>query len=166
MSHAAVLALDPGGTTGACLIIVEAAVLAPAGSPMLEGLIAWEQWQVGGPENQQVDTIMGHIESNPEAAIVIEGFQLRTMAAELSPVRITAAIDWAMHSSYPGKPLFRQMPSLGKRITNDRLKRGGLYRSDGNEHARDATRHAVMFLRRAKKDLALQAQAWPHLLRK
>lgn len=161
----AVLALDPGGTTGVSFILVSAAALSDPRTKVLRSIQLWDQWELNSHENQQITDITTIMRQRPEAAIVTEDFQLRTMAAELSPVRITAAVDWWLSHEMPHRPLFRQMPSLGKRITDDRLQRWGYYKNDKRVHARDATRHALMFLRRAKKNDKLRQEAWPGIFK-
>ena len=46
--------------------------------------------------------------------------------------------------------------------TDDRLKAWDLYQREGGmEHARDADRHAITFLRRASGSKQLRANSWP-----
>ena len=96
------------------------------------------------------------------AAIVCEDFQLRTLAAELSPVRIRAMIEMYIRlSPDENRPIFLQMPSLAKStVTDARLKQWKLYRP-GEEHARDSLRHSITFLRRASVDVRIRRAAWP-----
>lgn len=102
--------------------------------------------------------------------MVIESFILRQFSKDpnlLSPVRITASIaqDLWMHRRY----YFTQSPAEAKTTaTDERLKNWELYDSHGGmNHARDADRHAITFLRKAcqasKVARELREQAWPHL---
>lgn len=80
----------------------------------------------------------------------------------LSPVRITSMLDFGL--SQRGFQSFRQMPSEATgTATNERLKSWGLYSSDGMVHARDADRHAIMWLRKCSVKKSLRAASWPHL---
>lgn len=106
------------------------------------------------------------IHSWPVAAVVIEDFVLRQMRMDrelLSPVRITSAVGYAMWRK--GRDYHVQSPTDAKRVcTDERLKEWGMYDPYGGlRHARDADRHAILFLRKAKQKAAFRAAAWPHL---
>lgn len=119
--------------------------------------------------------ILGLLRAWPAAAVVIEDFILdpnrfNTGRDLLSPVRITSAISfdlWLQKREY-----FVQSASLAKSTARDeQLKAWGYYTSTGGlQHARDADRHALTFLRRASerssKGRALRTAAWPHLFGK
>lgn len=102
----------------------------------------------------------------PAAAIVFESFTLRNHSMDqelLSPERLTAAVGfwmWQCRREY-----FTQSPAEGKVTATDaRLKSWGLYDPHGGmNHARDADRHAITFLRRASTIQGLRERAWPHL---
>ena len=88
----------------------------------------------------------------------------------LSPVRITSVVEFLVATGYVGRfaprPWVKQQPSDAMNTATDlRLKEWGLYHADGNEHARDATRHAITLLRRAKgqRDGKLLKHLWPGL---
>ena len=98
-------------------------------------------------------------------AVVIEDFIPReqNMSRDfLSPVRVTSRIEqklWELRAVTQ----WRQQPSEAKTaITDDRLKNWGLYR-DGQaaRHARDADRHALLFLRKARQKPGRIRDAWP-----
>ena len=102
----------------------------------------------------------------PDAAIVVEDFivdfgQLKKNRESLSPVRITAKLEQAMWAD--GRRIFLQDRSNTKTTMSDqRLKDIGLYeRKGGLNHARDADRHAMYFLRRCQNSATLRYQAWP-----
>src|SRR5206468_12988114 len=106
------------------------------------------------------------IESWPVAAVVIEDFALRTMRMDrelLSPVRVTSALGYNIWMN--GRDYHVQTPADAKRVcTDDRLKAWGMYDPVGNlKHARDADRHAILFLRKAKNNPRFRAMAFPHL---
>lgn len=102
------------------------------------------------------------------AAVVIEDFLLRKKSMDrelLSPVRLTAALEYAVEEQAMQMTLHRQQPSEAKTGADDeRLKRWNLYkRAGGQQHARDADRHAIIFLKKAKQRGSIRGQAWPHL---
>ena len=126
-----------------------------------------------GNEDEHAEEIVGLIAAWPNAAVVIEDFTLRTfkMSRELlSPVRLTAKVEYAMFHGLQGcepkhRRVFKQQPSMAKSTaTDERLKQWGLYiREGGLEHARDADRHAITFLRRAKDKARVRHAGWPHM---
>jgi hypothetical protein len=87
-----------------------------------------------------------------------------------SPMRLNTLVKWALRRGYDGldefdvppRQMFTQEPSLAmSTATDERLKDWGLYkREGGEEHARDATRHGITFLRRAKDKRNLRYRAW------
>ncbi len=131
--------------------------------------------QVGGNENEQAVALGELIAAWPGCAVVIESFTLRTfkMSAELlSPVRVTAKLELLLHMGSldldPNTHIWKQEPSLAKSTATDqRLKDWGLYQKEGGlEHARDADRHAITFLRRASSSKQLRYVSWPGLFNK
>lgn len=182
--YANVVWFDPGSTTGWAVFSVHPDALESPEAKVLDNIHHWSCGQWTGPENSQVTEALALVSAWEDAAIGIEDFILRTSNAArevLSPVRITAAIDHAMWSGQAGntpaemdddgnvtklrhgRRYFLQSPSLAKgAVTDDRLKDWGLYRDTvGLEHGRDAVRHCLTFLRRAKKDARLREEAWP-----
>lgn len=87
--------------------------------------------------------------------VVFEDFILRERTKNrnlLSPVRMTSAITTALEFT-PGDYQLEvmQSPSNAKTtMTDDRLRRLGLW-LPGQPHARDATRHLVLYMRRRKE---------------
>jgi hypothetical protein len=158
-----VIAFDPGGTTGWAVITVHPDALEDPDVPILENILHWDQGQIVGDEHSQVDHIIEMLDLWDGAAVLFEDFELRTMAAELSPVRITNTVSWALTRLFdPPRNIFLQMPAMAMTTATDaRLRRWKLYRP-GQEHARDATRHAIVFLRRAKQAARMRAAAFPH----
>lgn len=178
--------LDPGGTTGWCVMSVLWEALVQPEVSILDNIYHWTSGQVGGDENDQADEIAELICAWPGAVVGIESFDLRQFRKDkdlLSPVRLAAKFEWAARrgggagqkADAPPAPVEWQSPSLAMRTaTNDALKAWGLYRSEGGEeHARDATRHAITFYRRCKagihgskageaKARVLRARAWPY----
>lgn len=179
-----VIAIDPGGTTGWSLISVHPGALSDRDATVLNNVFEHQHGQVDcGSHRGNLGTslhagistdgefggvydLAKFLRSWPMAAIVIEDFQLRQMRKDrdlLSPVRITAAIGYELWKT--GRDYHTQQPSDAKNICSDaRLKEWQMYDPVGNLiHARDADRHALLFLRKAKASPKLRALAWPHL---
>lgn len=158
-----VIAFDPGGTTGWSAFTVHPDALCDPDVSILENIIHWDQGQIEGDEVSQADCIIEMLDMFDGAAVLFEDFELHNLAAELSPVRLTAVATWACQRLFePARTIYLQMPSMMTTASDDRLRRWGLYRRDNQPHARDATRHAIVFLRRAKNNLGIRKAAWPH----
>lgn len=172
--HPTVLAFDPGGTTGWSLITVPKMLLSTRDSPITELFDArkdWQHGQISGNECDQVDAMLRLCRLHFHACIVIEDFTLRRFDHDkemLSPVRLTAMLDYALHARSDRRTTFRQQPSEAMQIATDTyLKQLNLYeRKGGMGHARDADRHAVLWLRKAhdaRRGPARRHEWWPHL---
>lgn len=149
---AQIVAVDPGGTTGYAAMRFDLAAVLSGKRSITRALQQWHSGQISGSENEQVMFLKNFILKIGHTAVVIESFQLRQMSAELSPVRVTAALEWALWQTDRVTPQFlhtvKQQPSMAKTTaTDERLKRAGLYRA-GEEHGRDAVRHAITYARR------------------
>lgn len=160
------IAFDPGGTTGWALLQVHRAALESSDFSVLDNILFRAQGQFTGGENSQAREMYALIEAwdGPETVVVIEDFILRTALKNrdvLSPVRITAKIDLLLEPS--GRRMYFQQPAMAKKTaTDERLKDWGLYVAEGGlEHARDAMRHAITFIRRTKEQPRLRSIAWP-----
>lgn len=168
--HLHILGIDGGGTTGwARLTVPRASVYGSEPGKIL----SWDQGQFYGDENRQVDEICRlaretqSLDYNIGPAIVVEDFILSTHVRGeqvLSPVRVNAKIDYAIHLGRAGDSrLTIQNRQIAKTTaTDDRLKAWGLY-VRGEEHARDAMRHAVTALRRAKASAEVRSDMWRDL---
>lgn len=158
-----VLALDPGGTSGWCIIGVHPDSIA-SGDPdikILDNVEFWSAGQFDGPEHDQCDMVVELVRAWPSARLVSEQFTLRskvTSAEVFSLERMNAIIGWAVRPRY----LVMQQPSLAMTtVTDDRQKAMGLW-IPGKEHARDATKHAITFLRRQRERNLKAAQRGAH----
>jgi hypothetical protein len=181
---ATVIALDPGGTTGWSLISVHPESLTAPDADWLDNIFFHQHGQVdcgvhrgnlGTSLHSGISTdgefggvydLAKFIHQWPSAAIVIEDFVLRQHRMDrelLSPVRITAALGYSLWRK--GRDYHVQSPSDAKRVcSDDRLKQWGMYDPYGSlRHARDADRHAILFLRKAKAKRSFREIAWPHL---
>jgi hypothetical protein len=172
-----ILAFDPGGTTGWSLLVLRKEiggqdVFSWNLDQILSHKLSWEHGEIPtyGAEDEAVYQLSKLIEQWPTAAIVVEDFILRAERKEksrelLSPVRLTAKLGvylWRMR-----KRMFLQQAAQAKPvITNERMAMWRCLAEDGlPDHARDADRHALLFLRRCigPKGVAVKRAAWPHL---
>lgn len=181
-----VISIDPGGTTGWSRMVVHPEALVDPDVPILTNILDRANGQVraipvtpGGKapkalnlaleERRCIRTLVSDVlRSWSGAALVIEDFLLRKKVMDrelLSPVRLCAALELAVEYEGLGMTLHRQSPSEAKTMaTDDRLKAWGLYaRAGGQQHARDADRHSITFLRKAKARGSVRGEAWPHL---
>jgi hypothetical protein len=154
-----VVALDPGGTTGWCVLSVHPDAIA-SGDPEIKILNNIEFWTAGqftGPEFDQVDRVADLIAAWPAARLVSEQFTLRTRVTSsevFSLERMNFGIGLVIRPRY----LVLQQPSLAMTtLTDERQKDMDLW-IPGKEHARDATKHAVTFLKR-QRDRQIKAVA-------
>lgn len=193
-SRPTVIAFDPGGTTGWALYTVRPEALSNLDEHrderLLDNVIKWEHGQVDcgstkgnlgtslhpgvstSGENAGIDELVGLVRAWPGAAIVIEDFILdpsrfNTGRDLLSPVRITAPLSYMLWLQRRA-PFFQSASLAKSTVTDERLKRWGYYSSTGGlNHARDADRHALTFLRRCanptRESRELREAAWPHI---
>jgi hypothetical protein len=119
---------------------------------------------VDAEELIQVRQMCGLFDNYAEAAIVFEDFVARTeqRAREVfAPDRLRSSAQHEEILHGEGRVFFLQQPSMAKTTaTDDRLKRANLYFA-GMEHATDAARHVLTFLRRARQREDIRAAAWP-----
>lgn len=180
-----VLGIDPGKTTGWCRITIPyKSIYGDDPSQILE----WDTGEFHKSENEQVDAICSlarttqslayltgpalvvscqsyDITSTPPALVVEDWDQdpsfKSTDTEALSPVRLGAALSYAVHLGKAGDShIVFQGRSLAKSTaTDERLKAWGMY-TVGSDHERDATRHAITALRRAKANPAFRDDLW------
>lgn len=181
---ATVIAIDPGGTTGWSLISIHPEALVAPDANILDNVFVHQHGQVDcGSHRGNLGTslhpgistdgefsgifdLAKFIHGWPCAAVVIEDFQLRQHRMDrelLSPVRVTSALGYSLWRK--GRDYHVQQPADAKRVcSDDRLKEWQMYDPYGSlVHARDADRHAILFLRKAKAKASFRAKAWPHL---
>lgn len=162
-----IVSIDPGGTTGYSVMSVHPLSLVDGDVSILENVGHWSHGQIVGDENSQAAEVLGLIDAWPGCCVLIEDFILRVSSGDrdvLSPVRITAKIEFGLFLA-GDVPHFRQMPSEAKSVaTDDRLKSWGFYQREGGlEHARDADRHSLSWLRKCKQYEWMRRQCWPYL---
>jgi hypothetical protein len=168
-----VFATDPGGVTGWSKMTISREALLDTSLMPWEGIERWEHGQVDHREDERagVDKLYHVAARWPGAAILQEQFDLRMLSQDpdlLYSVRIIAMFDYALRGLGVCET-FRQTPSDAKKeSTDDRLKRWGFYvRTGGMGHARDADRHALLMIRKARlpglKGQVNRRRWWPHL---
>ena len=171
-----VVAVDPGGVTGWSVIQVHPEALSDPAIPILANIEHWSHGQIKSPANDTdeqdcVTELVGIVKQWPGCSVLMEDFILRmfSMGRELlAPVRLNAMFAYALRTELGMEVTHRQQPSEAKTIATDiRLKEWGLYEREGGlEHARDADRHAIVWMRKAKDPVrgpARRALWWPHL---
>lgn len=139
-----ILSLDPGGTTGVALLEVDDESIAE---------VVWTKQITGGLKGF-LDFHWDQLENMNIDVIVCESFTLREgiYGADLSPVSIIGALE----ALYPTTKLVYQEPKLKPLCDNERLKKLGIYET-GRQHAMDAVRHAIIYLRNNKHTPTLEA---------
>lgn len=95
-----------------------------------------------------------------EFVFVLESFSLRMLSMDtnlLAPVRVLDRLLDRMWLQGSQLPVFFQTPSDAKNSCSDtRLRRWNMYDKGSGPHARDADRHAILFLRRFSDSRDLQ----------
>lgn len=162
-----IVSIDPGGTTGWSVMAVHPEALCHPDVAILHNIEHWSHGQITGPEDDQAAEILGLIDTWPGCAVLFEDFILRTSVTSrevLSPVRITARVEFGLYLS-GGQRVWKQMPSEAKAVaTDERLKQWGFYeRAGGMEHARDADRHGLVWLRKCKPREFMRRECWTHI---
>lgn len=154
---------DPGGTTGWSLFAVYTEAMRDRDYKILENIAFWTAGQFKGPEVSQAEEMLGLVKAWPGCKFGVEDFHLRQMAVDLAPVRITAMFEMGLARDLPGRSYMKQQPSLAKTtVTDDRLREYGFWPAlVGMEHARDAVKHNITWLRRAKEILTIDTSTPP-----
>jgi hypothetical protein len=104
--------------------------------------------------------------ADPDTKFVfaLEGFDLRESSMDpalLSPVRVNSIFMDRLAVGGAQVRVFFQSASDAKRtVTDERLRRWGLYDSSSGAHARDADRHATLLLRRFASDRDLRIRVF------
>lgn len=149
-----VITIDPGGTTGWSLFQVHPDAM--NGDPdfrVLDNIEWWTAGQFTGRQDKQIDEIIELVNSWPAARLVTEQFVLRQLNAELSPVEINATLRWAVRPRY----WVPQQASLAMSTVTDARQKAWGYWVPGQEHARDAVKHNITYLKR-RKEAAVREQ--------
>lgn len=165
-----VLGIDPGGTTGWCKLTIPRVSIVD-GEP---GTILDQQvGEFAGYEHDQAyeiaalcRTVQG-LAYKIGPALVVEDWDQdpsfkSTDPEVLSPCRIGAMLTYVYYRTKlmnDARLVFQSRVMAKSTATDARLKRWGLYRR-GSDHIKDATRHAIVAIRRAKQDPELAEAFW------
>lgn len=161
-----VCAFDPGETTGWSVWRAPVGTLVGQGTRRTLARSKWALGQIrssqdalarGDGDSDMVDKMLEigrwafeeFVHEDDEFVFVHEGFRLRMMSMDdnlLAPVRVNAIFRDRLRGT--GTQVYKQDPSEAKiTITDARLREWSVYKK-GMEHARDAERHAILFLRK------------------
>jgi hypothetical protein len=153
------IAFDPGGVTGWSMFSVYKMAMTSPDYKILDNVVLWSAGEFVGGMVDQVREMMDLVNCWPEAKIIMEQFILRKMTMDpnmLDPVRVMSAFEFALATGRrrgePVRVIILQQPSLAmSTVTDERLSAIGYSDSlSGKPHARDAVRHNLTWLRRAK----------------
>lgn len=155
-----VSAFDPGGTTGWCVLDIDAEALKEGWNAVArDRRVRWTCGQFGGSERDMTDAMVRLCREvwalwaageGDGWVVPIEDFILYRSESDrslLSPVRVTARFEDRMRAV--GLPVvkYSSRDALGV-ISDERLQFWGLFSRFSGVHARDATRHAVLAARK------------------
>lgn len=160
-----VIGIDPGETTGwAKIDIPRDSIFGEEPGEILD----FKHGELNGPESAQALTFCRIAKRYIWPTIALEDFTLRTSVTSrevLAPVRVAAMIRFCVDTSMAGSVigLEMQLPAMAfETMPDNRLRKAGLW-VEGSAHIRDAARHAMTLIRRAKADQKLAARIfhWP-----
>ena len=134
----AIIAIDPGLTSGLAVITCTNDILAVAYSAELSPM-------------QTGTAVRALLLENPDAQIVVERFVISSATVRNSPapwsLEVIGMVKWLVYNELgldPNNAVILQGPAEAKRlITNSLLKRFDLWHVGGAGHGNDAIRHAV-----------------------
>lgn len=155
------IAFDPGGTTGWSLTQVWLEALRSPEYRIMDNVHFWTAGEFIGSVASQAEQMVDLVQCWPGSHVVMEKFVLYKLQADLRPVSIIGAYEALVSRDVPGKTMIYQMPALAmETISDDRLKAMGWWGAlVGKEHARDAVRHNLTWLRRAKQIHQVESNA-------
>jgi hypothetical protein len=160
-----VIGIDPGETTGwAKITIPRDSMFGDAPGKIVD----LKTGELTGPESAQALTMARILKRYIWPTVALEDFTLRTDVTSrevLAPVRVAAKIHLCIECGMAGSVIGVewQLPSLAfETMPDNRLRKAGLW-VEGSTHKRDAARHAMTLIRRAKNNpkLAERIFHWP-----
>lgn len=155
---------DQGGTTGWSVFGIYMDALRSDDYKILDNIAFWSAGEFTGSENSQVDQMLALASNWQDAHLLLEDFHLRQLAGGsemLSPVRLMAAFRYGLHLMDPNRNFIIQAGTLAMTtITDERQKEWGFW-IPGQQHARDAVKHNLTWLRRAKEIMTVRTSAHP-----
>lgn len=144
----------------------------------VRSVLAWQCGMVRGSDDQQADLLLDLASrlGGRGLSVGIESFVVRQLNASedfLAPVRLRAILQYQLRlglinrgdcvSEVDRKKLWSQSPSEAKTtVTDQRLKLWNMY-TPGPDHPRDATRHALLHLRKLRiqgRDVVERMYGW------
>lgn len=169
-----IIGFDPGGTIGWSVMEITFDALNDQNLSRTEKVTGWWHGQLRSddedvemPEPVSIEVCTAIIENSlalaDDIAVVSEDYQIRSARTDkqtISPIRLLAGLEqnvWSM-----GRRIQKQMPSEKSGATDERLKNWGFY-SPGSQHARDADRHALIFMAKLAAKKSLQRKFFPNL---
>lgn len=148
--------IDPGGVTGLAVVWFDPLAVSQ-GQPLRRCVLGWHERFVHGPEKglqgqiSQILKLRRLLSAEPGLLFGCEDFiprQTNYSREFLAPVRIGRTIDW--YGSVRDFEVHFQSASDAKSTFDDgRLKEYGMYTA-GPDHVRDATRHALLSIRKMR----------------
>lgn len=163
------LGIDPGGTTGWALFVVPRASIYGRGPSQI---LEWDYGELSGREEEQVKDICRlaiatqSMDYKVGVAVVTEDWDQdpkfkSTDREALSPVRIGAMLRYAQfcNQMHDSRVIMQGRVIAKETFTDERLKQAKYY-VEGSDHIRDAIRHGLTALRRAKASAAFREQCW------
>jgi hypothetical protein len=162
---------DPGGTSGWSVFTVHPDSLTDPEIRVLDNVEHHICGEFYGDEYKQVDQMLDLADSWPGATLGTEQFVMydssrgRKDPALLTLVRLNAVLAYELRRHGRDRRLYRQNAQAAMReMPDNRLKACGYYNcSIGSAHARDADRHALIFLRALKANPTLRLECFPFL---
>lgn len=155
--------VDPGVVTGCAVVWFDPVLLLNRESSMLQSVLAWSAWMESGGENFQTRQLIKTIAmiGGEHLQVGVESFIPRRLDQSkqfLSPVRLRAKLEFAAWSGIKCWDdekhiisVIDQTPSDAKNVVTDgRLREWGFW-TPGPDHTRDATRHALLYLRKLRQ---------------
>ena len=136
---------------------------------VLDNILYWSCGEFVGTEPSQVDAMIDLVKEWPGACLGVEDFILDTKITSqevLSPVRLNAAFKYTVRRELKGYVWVQNRKLAFTTITDDRLQHMSIYwnGTKGREHARDAIKHNLTFLKRLKMQPKLLARVFPAIV--
>ena len=155
-----VIGVSPGGISGVSIIGAHELTIYK-GKP---GKISYfETFSVSGGHGAQALEIVDASREFHPRVLVCETFRSRqpiTSQDRLAPVMVASRIEFCTETGYTICPFYWQAADVAfNTVSDEDLELCGL-QPDKPDQERDATRHALAFIRRAKADTDLRDSAW------
>lgn len=163
-----VLAIDPGGISGWAALEVPRLSIFGDEDPFV---VSWETGEFFGSEEDQAlqaaekARVFQNLDAFIGPAVVVEGWDYGNPSRDpqmYSPVRIGAQLKLLHHMGKMGdsRLVFQSRSMAKKTYTDERLRFYGYYVPRSRDHERDAMRHALTILRRAREKRVVANKLW------